>query len=69
MDDCCHNWIIEPANGSTSAGVCRRCGEEREFKNSITQDNVWTQAKQTRLIASLRKKDLPMPQDNDLGGL
>ena len=32
---CCHHWIIEPANGPISRGMCRNCREVREFKNSI----------------------------------
>jgi hypothetical protein len=32
---CHHHWIIEPANGSVSRGVCQACEEVREFKNSI----------------------------------
>ena len=32
---CCHHWIIEPANGPISRGMCRNCGEVREFRNSI----------------------------------
>ena len=31
---CRHHWLIAPSNGPTSKGVCRFCGEEREFKNS-----------------------------------
>ena len=31
---CQHYWIIEDAKGSTSRGVCKLCGEEREFYNS-----------------------------------
>ena len=34
---CCHHWIIEPANGPISRGVCRTCLEVREFKNSIAE--------------------------------
>ena len=30
-DECCHYWIIEPADGPTSKGVCRFCGAEKEF--------------------------------------
>ena len=33
--DCLHHWAIESPNGPTSYGTCRRCGEVREFKNSI----------------------------------
>ena len=28
---CCHYWIIEPADGPTSKGICRLCGAEKEF--------------------------------------
>ncbi len=31
---CRHYWTIEPADGPTSRGVCRVCGEEKEFLNS-----------------------------------
>lgn len=30
---CCHRWIIEPADGPTSKGVCQFCGAEKEFDN------------------------------------
>ncbi len=30
-----HHWAIESPNGPTSFGICRRCGDRREFKNSI----------------------------------
>lgn len=33
---CRHYWIIESAGGPTSRGVCKICGEEREFHNSWT---------------------------------
>ena len=32
---CCHHWIIEMANGPISRGVCQKCSESREFKNSV----------------------------------
>ena len=31
---CVHHWIIDPPEGPTSAGVCARCGESRQFRNS-----------------------------------
>lgn len=33
--NCSHWWIIEPANGPTSRGKCRLCGEEKDFYNSL----------------------------------
>ena len=32
---CCHHWIIDMANGPVSRGVCQKCFESREFKNSV----------------------------------
>src|SRR5881628_751190 len=37
---CQHHWLIERPQGSTSAGRCKLCGEEREFRNSAT-DHLW----------------------------
>lgn len=31
---CRHYWHIEAASGPKSRGVCKICGEEREFLNS-----------------------------------
>ena len=33
-DECRHHWIIESANGPASMGVCKICGEIKEFSNS-----------------------------------
>jgi hypothetical protein len=35
ISDCCHHWVIESPDGPTSSGICRDCGEMRDFKNSI----------------------------------
>lgn len=32
---CRHHWVIQPANGPFSQGVCQTCGEVREFKNFV----------------------------------
>ncbi len=32
---CLHYWVIEPASGPLSPGVCQICGEDREFKNYV----------------------------------
>jgi hypothetical protein len=38
--ECCHYWIIETPQGPTSRGVCKFCGEVREFDNS-GPDSWW----------------------------
>lgn len=37
---CQHHWVIETPKGSMSRGRCKRCGEEREFRNSAS-DYLW----------------------------
>ena len=39
---CCHHWIIQPAVGPVSEGSCQKCGEVREFKNSIAYETEWS---------------------------
>jgi len=34
-DGCHHFWDIEVANGSKSRGVCKYCGEKRDFLNAF----------------------------------
>ena len=34
-NQCHHYWEIEVANGPKSRGVCRICGESRDFFNSV----------------------------------
>ncbi len=44
--DCQHHWLIQAADGPTSPGVCRVCGEGRDFKNYV-ETATWGD---TRLI-------------------
>lgn len=37
---CRHHWIIEPAVGPVSKGVCRKCGVHKEFKNYL-EETPW----------------------------
>ncbi len=47
LGPCTHHWMIETSYGPTSKGVCRLCGEEREFDNS--PEASWAaQAKKAR---------------------
>ncbi len=32
---CRHHWVIQPADGPISNGLCQLCGEDREFKNYV----------------------------------
>ncbi len=53
---CGHHWIIEPPKRSTSKGVCRLCGEEREFHNS--PEASWVeQANRRDCVARIRERE------------
>ena len=32
---CMHYWVIQPATGPVSTGICQTCGETRDFKNYV----------------------------------
>jgi len=36
-DKCPHHWQIEKAAGPVSIGICKLCGEKKEFKNFISE--------------------------------
>lgn len=38
--ECRHHWIIESPRGAISRGRCKRCGMERDFRNSAN-DYIW----------------------------
>ena len=44
---CVHHWIIEAPSGRESHGVCKRCGEARDFANS-TEHVMWEQTNSLR---------------------
>ena len=37
---CRHHWVIETPNGALSSGRCKRCGVDKEFRNSA-EDPMW----------------------------
>ena len=40
LPGCRHHWVIQPATGPVSPGVCQICGEAREFKNYV-EASTW----------------------------
>ncbi len=38
-EQCHHFWAIEVANGPTSTGTCKYCGEKKEFLNAFPTIN------------------------------
>lgn len=60
-DDCVHHWIIEPAGGSTSVGVCAKCRVSKDFNNFVDTAR-WGEGYHNRGGAARRQK---LPQDDD----
>ena len=66
---CEHYWIIDAANGPTSIGTCRKCGEQREFSNSIEAPESWLLPSRAYMIlndadlALLDQEDHPVNED------
>ena len=44
---CAHHWVIEPSNGPLSDGVCQRCGESRDFSNSLDSP-TWPRSQRSK---------------------
>ncbi len=40
LPGCRHHWVIQPATGPVSPGLCQICGEAREFKNYV-EASTW----------------------------
>lgn len=57
MSACRHHWLIEPANGPTSRGRCRLCGDERDFRNSHGGDWLVASKADAALIARLKREE------------
>ena len=36
-----HYWVIPPAQGRYSWGVCKHCGDTRRFVNTLTDPSLW----------------------------
>lgn len=45
---CPHHWLIETPRGTFSKGTCKRCGDERDFRNSAN-DHLWEEEIHERL--------------------
>ncbi len=36
-----HHWVIPPAEGQSSLGVCKHCGGKRLFQNHLDAPRLW----------------------------
>ena len=61
VDNCTHHWLIEPANGPTSVGVCQECGAEAEFQNYIGHESQWVDQTRTEEKGEANDGEEEMP--------
>lgn len=59
---CIHHWVIQPPNGRTSPGVCKRCGEHRDFANA-NESVMWEQTNTLRNSPTSGLRSLPRPSE------
>ena len=54
---CRHHWIIQPATGPISSGVCQICDETREFQNYV-EASTWGDDKSNNRASARAKADV-----------
>ena len=54
---CRHHWVIQPATGPISSGVCQLCDETREFKNYV-EASTWGDDKTNNRVAARANSDV-----------
>jgi hypothetical protein len=65
--ECCHHWVIQPADGPVSNGSCQVCGESREFKNYV-ESATWGDSRTTAKGSSASATTESTSDDEDRGG-
>ena len=63
---CCHHWVIQPADGPVSNGVCQVCGENKEFKNYV-ESATWGDSRITNKNSSASAGVESTSDDEDTG--
>ena len=62
---CKHHWIIEIANGSVSRGVCKYCGFEKEFLNSLPDFSAMSKDSKDSGFCGLPEDAKPVEEQDD----
>lgn len=67
MSKCIHYWIVETPQGIMSKGMCRKCGEERDFYNApayMREDgNQWHRANKGSWLAKQKLEELSVSSE------
>jgi hypothetical protein len=60
--ECNHFWVIEEANGPSSFGTCKYCGEKKKFLNAFPTFNPLR--KNANLFKLPRLAEVPIKANN-----
>ena len=61
---CSHYWVIQPATGPLSQGICQACGEVRDFKNYV-EAATWGESKAAKRANSQNSVSITRPVADD----
>jgi hypothetical protein len=64
IQGCRHYWVIQPATGPMSQGVCQHCGESREFKNYV-EASTWGDDKSSHRAGAYVARTVADHQEED----
>ena len=53
VPSCQHHWIIQESDGPMSQGICRACGELKQFKNYLATSHWGDSVSRNETRASL----------------
>ena len=57
-EKCHHFWVIDVANGPSSMGTCKYCGEKREFLNAFPVFNPLRKNANPLALPKLREVEI-----------
>ena len=66
VQTCAHHWVIQPAMGPSSQGVCQICGESKDFQNYVEAAS-WGDSRHTDRSGEAGKEALALTRSSDEG--
>ena len=59
IQECAHHWVIQPAMGPVSQGICQICGDYRDFQNYVEAAS-WGDSRHTDRSGEARKEAMAL---------
>lgn len=68
LDECKHYWKIASSSNPTSIGVCKYCGAEKEFLNSLPDYTVIRRNSRVLELPDLPESEVDREKDDSESG-